>query len=400
MSNIAVINKDKLEKKFVWMFLELTQTCLQHPYPWKESLGLISELAGDVYFTERTPELESDETKLQLVVYCLVKTSDGYLTYRRKGAEGRLHGLRSIGFGGHVEDGDGSVEDIITVNLHKEMTEELPDLHLTDNTIEFVGLLHNPSTPVGRVHLGLVYLVDIGESLVGYPIIESSECGTVTCQKFEGDDYEPWSVDAHAMVEDYLLTKAKAKSIFEGTLVRNVGSPYVYSSPERDLAVVASSALDELAVALFTRNWANLDDLMYAEDPRLAGSVELAMQQLNNILQIAINRDSAIQSFSDACLSVDWFAIPVRARAVIMSNFGLLMLAKTWVFLRQYVAMGHDVTTDFRETSKAAGRYVTGLMGDIDASTTVASIVRVAKEGGIDVGRLVSMVEQAYRTEK
>jgi hypothetical protein len=50
--------------------------------------------------------------------------------------------------------------------------------------------------------------------------------------------------------------------------------------------------------------------------------------------------------------------------------------------------------------SSKAGEFAISLMGKQNANTTIASIVAVAKESGIDIGRLLQMVEEAYNRKE
>ncbi|MBM4062309.1 MAG: hypothetical protein FJ265_14605 [Planctomycetes bacterium] len=81
-------------------------------------------------------------------------------------AEARLHGLWSIGIGGHVEPEDGEPSTMAAATffrssllreLHEELHLQLPD----GATPRFVGLLNDDQTPVGKVHAGLVYVLDL-----------------------------------------------------------------------------------------------------------------------------------------------------------------------------------------------------------------------------------------------
>ncbi|MCA8951311.1 MAG: hypothetical protein KDE27_17520 [Planctomycetes bacterium] len=84
-------------------------------------------------------------------------------------SETRLHGLWSIGLGGHVEPFDepgpsASVdpESFFERALRRELDEELtlPPAAATVRP-RFVGVLNDDATPVGAVHAGLVYLLDL-----------------------------------------------------------------------------------------------------------------------------------------------------------------------------------------------------------------------------------------------
>ena len=102
--------------------------------------------------------LETDPTWKQIVPYLVLR--DGariFLMQRtRAGGDARLHDRWSIGIGGHVEQGDGDHLG----GLRREWEEEIEADFLP--RWRLVGLLNDDATPVGAVHLGLVYEADAG----------------------------------------------------------------------------------------------------------------------------------------------------------------------------------------------------------------------------------------------
>lgn len=112
---------------------------------------------------ERGPA-EEDPSFKQLIPY-VVFTSGGaghlevfrYVRGKR-GTEARLHELHSIGVGGHIEATDVSLfENTYEVGMRRELAEEvvLPE---GQERQRVVGLINDDSTPVGRVHFGVVHL--------------------------------------------------------------------------------------------------------------------------------------------------------------------------------------------------------------------------------------------------
>ena len=99
---------------------------------------------------------EMDTSLKQLIPYLALRDGDRIFLMKRTkaGGDARLHNLYSIGVGGHMNPGDGSILDC----LRREWREEL----VADFTpeFEFVGLLNDDEVEVGRHHLGLVYLAD------------------------------------------------------------------------------------------------------------------------------------------------------------------------------------------------------------------------------------------------
>ncbi len=94
----------------------------------------------------------------------LTHGSDIFLFQRRKkGTEGRLHGLYSIGLGGHVEPEDGAAgdPDLFENGMLRELHEELVLPDFDRLALQLVGLCNDDSNPVGSVHVGLVYRLDL-----------------------------------------------------------------------------------------------------------------------------------------------------------------------------------------------------------------------------------------------
>lgn len=97
---------------------------------------------------------ETDERFLQLIPYVVMARGGELLSYIRpsKSNEKRLVGRRSIGLGGHINPGDGGYMRGLLREINEEVNFE------TTFDSEVVGMLYDPSTPVGRVHLGVVEL--------------------------------------------------------------------------------------------------------------------------------------------------------------------------------------------------------------------------------------------------
>lgn len=125
--------------------------------------GHFRVIAEQGYFAERA-RVEDDPSLKQIIPYAVVARSDQVFLFRRtrRGAERRLHGLRSVGVGGHVNPED--TADPVRCALRREVDEELslPRGWLP----RFVGLLNDDTTAVGAVHLGIVAVVEPGQGLV------------------------------------------------------------------------------------------------------------------------------------------------------------------------------------------------------------------------------------------
>ncbi len=106
--------------------------------------------------------VEDDPSMQQIIPYCVVHhPHDGtYLLTRRlrRSSERRLHHLYSLGVGGHINPGDGAGGDPLVGGLEREWAEEV--VCASTATARLVAMLNDDTTPVSRVHLGLVFLVE------------------------------------------------------------------------------------------------------------------------------------------------------------------------------------------------------------------------------------------------
>jgi predicted NUDIX family phosphoesterase len=109
--------------------------------------------------------VEADAAYKQLIPYVVLQTLDGLHTacYRRNGTEARLHALWSVGIGGHINDGDClasgvTLPNIVAHGMERELKEEFEALPSNIEPV-FHGIINEEQTPVGNVHLGLVYRI-------------------------------------------------------------------------------------------------------------------------------------------------------------------------------------------------------------------------------------------------
>lgn len=110
------------------------------------------------------PAAEDDPSFKQLIPYVVLSCNGRYLSYVRgkRSGESRLVGRRSIGIGGHVNPSDdlplfnNDFRDAYLAAVDREVAEEVAvEANHTDS---IVALLNDESTPVGKVHLGIVHL--------------------------------------------------------------------------------------------------------------------------------------------------------------------------------------------------------------------------------------------------
>jgi predicted NUDIX family phosphoesterase len=108
---------------------------------------------------------ETDPAYKQWIPYGLVREAGGrFACYRRRGSEGRLRGIRSLGIGGHINPVDLPLStapvplwrSLFWNGFIRELSEELP--MAVPGQTRFLGLIHESRTEVGKVHIGLVFL--------------------------------------------------------------------------------------------------------------------------------------------------------------------------------------------------------------------------------------------------
>ena len=158
-------------------------------------------------------EAEQDKRYKQLIPYALIICGDKILRYRRGkgGGETRLHGLYSVGVGGHISEEDNGLFSS-GIGYHEAMRRELKeevDIEVAQDSA--VAVINDDSTEVGFVHLGIVHVVQVAdESLANRRSgIVSPEFVPMSEAVKNPDAYESWSRFCLENLEG-LLAKAAA----------------------------------------------------------------------------------------------------------------------------------------------------------------------------------------------
>jgi predicted NUDIX family phosphoesterase len=113
---------------------------------------------------------EQDRRYKQLIPYVLVVCQDKILRYRRGkgGQETRLHGLFSVGIGGHISEED---NDLLsgpvgyTEGMKRELMEEVA-ISMEELNESVVAVINDDSTEVGYVHFGVVHILQVANEEV------------------------------------------------------------------------------------------------------------------------------------------------------------------------------------------------------------------------------------------
>ncbi len=125
-----------------------------------ENLDRHQRVIRENYQFKPRAEVEDDPTFQQVIPYVVFRHDHRYLlTHRlRASSEKRLRKQYSLGVGGHINPGDLDGGDPILDGLKREWAEEV----IYDGRFEarLLGLLNEESSPVSKVHLGVVFVVD------------------------------------------------------------------------------------------------------------------------------------------------------------------------------------------------------------------------------------------------
>ena len=172
--------------------------------------------SANIFYLNRS-EAEQDKRFKQLIPYALILCNDRILRYRRGrgGQETRLHGLYSVGVGGHISEEDNGLFSGSRLGYHEAMRRELmEEVAIEVEKDSAVGVINDDSTDVGYVHLGIVHIVNVSsESVAGNRSgIVGPEFIPISDAVKNPDAYESWSRFCVENLEA-LLAKAQAVSV-------------------------------------------------------------------------------------------------------------------------------------------------------------------------------------------
>jgi len=169
----------------------------------------------DLTYLNRS-EAELDKRYKQLIPYVLLICNDRILRYRRGkgGQETRLHGLFSVGIGGHISEDDHGLfttQQGYHEGMRRELMEEVA-LEVTNEAA--VAVINDDSTEVGYVHFGVVHVMHVeNESVAGRRSgILGPEFVPISEAVKDLSGYESWSRLCLEQI-DVLLAKAVAAGV-------------------------------------------------------------------------------------------------------------------------------------------------------------------------------------------
>lgn len=173
--------------------------------------------ASQLVYLNRS-EAEQDKHYKQLIPYVLLICKDKILRYRRGkgGGEARLHGLFSVGIGGHISEEDHHLPGLFSNNLYQEgmRRELLEEVGVDAANKPAVAAINDDSTEVGQVHFGVVHVVHVSRENVtgGRDGIAGPEFIRIADAAKDPAGYESWSRFCLEHLEA-LLAKAAASTV-------------------------------------------------------------------------------------------------------------------------------------------------------------------------------------------
>jgi predicted NUDIX family phosphoesterase len=157
-------------------------------------------------------DAEQDRRYKQLIPYVLLICQDQILRYRRGrgGEETRLHGLYSVGIGGHISDEDHGLFSTgigYEEGMRREVREEVEVKEVKEAT---VAVINDDTTDVGYVHFGVVHIMQVADKTIAgrRSGIVGPEFIPIADAVKDAASYESWSRFCLERLEE-LLAKAR-----------------------------------------------------------------------------------------------------------------------------------------------------------------------------------------------
>ncbi len=136
---------------------------------------VLKKIVRNSQFRKRN-ELEEDPSFKQIIPYAIISykgpertgigRSQSFYLFKRTSeqTEKRLHNKYSLGVGGHMNPGNfmESEEQYLIDELKRELFEEVKLLNgCLIEDIDFIGFINDDTISVGKVHIGLLYIIHV-----------------------------------------------------------------------------------------------------------------------------------------------------------------------------------------------------------------------------------------------
>jgi len=160
-------------------------------------LSAILEEGNNRFVSRR--RAEHDPRLKQLIPYVIFRCGDRVFHYVRgqEAGESRLRAKGSIGIGGHIQPQDlnlfSSSRTFYLAAAAREVAEEVRVQ--ADHRESIVALINDDSTPVGRVHFGIVHIWDLDKPAVYRRERQITKAGFVRAEELRArrETLETWS---------------------------------------------------------------------------------------------------------------------------------------------------------------------------------------------------------------
>lgn len=130
-----------------------------------EKIEIIEKRMAESYKIMRRGDAEEDPEYKQPIPYAVLRKGTQFFTYKRLGGggESRLHGKISLGVGGHMNQVGGAshFKEVFLDNLTRELNEELEIRDTGKLEFRTIGLINDDAAEVGRVHVGILVVIDL-----------------------------------------------------------------------------------------------------------------------------------------------------------------------------------------------------------------------------------------------
>jgi predicted NUDIX family phosphoesterase len=178
----------------LWKLLTYKETGLI-----KGESDALNMIVQNCQFRKRS-ELEKDPSFKQLIPYAVISNNESFYLFKRTSGqrEKRLHHKLHLGAGGHMNPGRSNEPDseYIINELKRELFEEVKLLNgcLIEN-VQFIGFINDDSIPVGRVHIGLLYNIQVSNKDVAVNETDKMTAGWIGKSDLDNyyEEMETWT---------------------------------------------------------------------------------------------------------------------------------------------------------------------------------------------------------------
>ena len=165
-------------------------------------MDTLADLDGQFqcYFKPRA-DVEQNPEWQHFCSYVVMRCGRLVQAYQRpaKAGESRLANAVSVGIGGHINSTDSDPHGIISQTIWNGIVRELDEetsISAVQSPPAFGGpvwIIRDPTNDVGKVHTGVVFIIDVEEQLPQYAVLGCPTEWSLPQQLFRHPGLESWS---------------------------------------------------------------------------------------------------------------------------------------------------------------------------------------------------------------